>query len=169
MMNDPSDIEVTTGDSYADLEAKSEQYLAGWKRALADYVNLQKRAGEDRDNDRRRVRSALAENLLPVVDNFGLVTKHVPDLSTAPEDVQKKFATWYQGIALIEKQFGEALADLGVTPIEALGKPFDPNLHEASSTRHIDGTDPGVVIEEMIRGWKMGDIVLRPSQVVVSE
>lgn len=165
----PDNIEVATDGSVSDLEAKSEQYLSGWKRALADYVNLQKRAGEERDNDRRRVRAQVAESLLPVIDNFGLVTKHAPDLSTAPEDVQKKFATWYMGITLIDKQFTDALAELGITPIVAVGQPFDPNLHDASSSKHIEGTEPGLVIEELIRGWKLNDLVLRPAQVVVSE
>jgi molecular chaperone GrpE (heat shock protein) len=69
-----------TSDQPADLQTKCDEYLAGWKRALADYENLQKMNAQTRDTDRRRVRSNLAEDLLPVVDNFGYVTKHVPSL-----------------------------------------------------------------------------------------
>lgn len=157
------------GNASADLQAKCDEYLAGWKRALADYENLQKSNAQARDLDRRRVRSSLAEDLLPVIDNFGYVTKHVPSLEGCSDDFKKKFDTWYQGIGHIERQFSEAMKALGVEPIETVGKKFDPNLHESGGSKKDESQEDGVVLEELIKGWKIGDVVLRPAKVIVNE
>lgn len=151
------------------LKKERDEYLQGWQRARADYENLQKQLLQAREEDRRRVRANLAEDLLAVIDNFGYVTKHIPEVTTCPDDFQKKFTAWASGITHIDRQFAEALKNMGVEPIEAVGKPFDAKLHEAASARHVDGTAEGIVLEELIRGWKLGDIVLRPSKVIVSE
>ncbi len=153
--------EQVTPEAQAATCAKCEEYLGGWKRALADYENLQKQSVERRVDDQRRVRSGLAEDLLPVVDNFGYVMKHMPDL---PEH-----AAWLQGIGHIERQFTEALKNMGVEPIPAVGEKFNPLWHEAASARAEEGKEPGVVLEELVRGWKIGDVALRPSKVIVSE
>ena len=99
------------GDPANDLETKCAEYLSGWKRALADYENLQKQNAQARDDDRRRVRSNLAEDLLPVVDNFGYVTKHVPDLEGCSDEFKKKFDTWFQGIGHIGLTFAVDIFD----------------------------------------------------------
>lgn len=153
----------------SDLETKCAEYLSGWKRALADYENLQKQNVQARDDDRRRVRANLAEDLLPVVDNFGYVTKHAPDVAECSDEFKKKFETWFQGIGHIERQFTEAMKNLGVEPIESIGKTFDPNLHESGGSRHVEGKAEHEIVEELIKGWKIGDVVLRPAKVIVNE
>jgi molecular chaperone GrpE len=156
-------------DALDQMRKERDDYLLGWQRARADYENIQKQLSQQRDEDRRRVRSNLAEDLLAVVDNFGYVTKHIPDVSGCSEEFQKKFTAWASGIQHIDRQFAEALSGLGVEAIEAVGKPFDVKLHEAASAKHVEGTAEGIVLEELVRGWKLGDVVLRPSKVVVSE
>ncbi len=151
------------------LQKERDDYLLGWQRARADYENVQKQLSQQRDEDRRRVRANLAEDLLAVVDNFGYVTKHIPDVASCPEDFQKKFTAWASGIQHIDRQFTEALSGLGVEAIDAVGKPFDVKLHEAASAKHVDGIAEGIVLEELVKGWKLGDVVLRPSKVIVSE
>lgn len=146
-----------------------DEYLLGWKRALADYENAKKQQLQMREEDRRRVRMNLAEDLLAVVDNFGYVTKNIPDVSGCPDDFQKKFTGWVSGISHIDRQFTECMKSLGAEPIEAMDQPFDAKLHEAAGSRKADGKKEGIVIEEMVKGWKMGDVVLRPSKVIVSE
>jgi molecular chaperone GrpE len=162
---------ASTSDDSAtsELQSKCDEYLSGWKRALADYENLQKQNAQARDTDRRRVRSGLAEDLLPVVDNFGYVMKHVPDTSKCEPAFKKEFDTWFQGIGHIERQFAEALKNMGVEPIETVGKKFDPNLHESGGSKKDDTKDDGVVLEELIKGWKIGDVVLRPAKVIVNQ
>ncbi len=153
----------------ADRDAKLEEYLHGWKRALADYENLQKSIAQNRQADHRRLVVDLAESLLPVIDNFGYVLKHVPDVSALPETSKKTFDTWFKGIEHIDRQFADALKGLGVEPIEALDKKFDPHLHESGGSRQEEGKESGTVVEELIKGWKVGDLVLRPAKVIVNE
>lgn len=155
--------------STVNLEAQCAEYLAGWKRALADYENLQKMNAQTRDTDRRRVRSSLAEDLLPVVDNFGYVMKHAPSLKGCSPEFKKSFETWFQGIGHIDRQFAEALKNMGVEPIATVGQKFDPNLHESGGSKKDDSQDDGVVLEELIKGWKIGEVVLRPAKVIVNE
>ena len=150
-------------------EAKCAEYLEGWKRARADYENLLKNQAQLRQEDRRRLSVQLAEELLPVIDNFGYVTQHVPDISGCDADFQKKFTTWSAGIGHIDRQFTEALKALGVEAIDSVGLTFDPNLHESAGSRKEEGKDEGIVIEEKVKGWRLGDIVLRPAKVIVSE
>lgn len=159
--NTPSELEI--------LRKERDDYLLGWQRARADYENIQKQLSQQRDEDRRRVRANLAEDLLAVVDNFGYVTKHIPDVTACPDEFQKKFTAWASGIQHIDRQFAEALSGLGVEAIEAVGKPFDVKLHEAASAKHVEGTAEGIVLEELVKGWRLGDVVLRPSKVIVSE
>ena len=153
----------------SDLQAKCDEYLAGWKRALADYENLQKTNAQTRDTDRRRVRSNLADDLLPVVDNFGYVMKHAPSLEGCSDEFKKKFDIWFQGISHIDRQFTEALKNMGVEPIATVGQKFDPNLHESGGSKKDESQEDGVVLEELVRGWKIGDVVLRPAKVIVNE
>ena len=153
----------------AQLLKERDEYLQGWQRARADYENMQKRMLEQKEEDRRRVRKNLAEDLLAVVDNFGYVTKHMPDISSCPAEFQTQFTAWASGIQHIDRQFADALKNMGVEQIEALGQPFEAALHEAAGTKKEEGKEPGIILEEMIKGWKMGDVVLRPSKVIVSE
>ena len=153
----------------SEIEKKCAEYLGGWKRALADYENLQKGNAQTREEDRRRVRMGMADDLLPVIDNFGYVTKHVPDTAECSDDFKKKFATWFTGIQHIDRQFTEALKGLGVEAIESVGKPFDPKMHEAGGSRKDESKPDGEVLEEIIKGWKFGEVVLRPAKVIVND
>lgn len=152
-----------------DLQAKCDEYLAGWKRALADYENLQKQNAHVRDDDRRRIRANIVRALLPVIDNFDSALKFFPDVTSCSEEFQKTFATWAQGVKYIEKQFAEALSELGVTPIATIGQQFDPHLHESGGARSEEGKKEHEIIEEVMKGWKIDDVVLRPAKVIVNE
>lgn len=152
-----------------DLEAQCVQYREGWKRALADYENLKKTLYQAKDEDRKSVRADLAEMLLPVIDNFGYVTKHIPDVANCSDDFKKQFDPWVQGITHIERQFLEVMKSLGVEPIESVGTMFDPNLHESGGSKQVEGKKEHEIVEELIKGWKMGEKVIRPAKVIVNE
>ena len=139
---------------------QAEEYLAGWKRALADYENLQKENASLREEDRRRIRISLAHDLLPVVDNFDQALKY------APKDVDQN---WFAGVQHIARQFADALKGLGIEPIEAVGHAFDPNRHESGGSRWDEEKPEHVILEEVIKGWKLGDLVIRPSKVIVNQ
>src|SRR4051812_2912437 len=110
-------------EGQGEAEQKNDEYLAGWKRALADYENLKKHNAQDRDEDRRRVRVQLAHELLPVIDNFD------QSLKFAPSDMPDQAKKWFEGIQHIGRQFAEVLNGIGIEPIPAVGQMFDPHLH----------------------------------------
>jgi molecular chaperone GrpE len=101
--------------------------------------------------------------LLPVIDNFELAIKHIPqDLDAG----NKNFSEWVEGIKKILSQFEKTLADMGVSRIKTVGEPFDPNLHEAISMEEGEG-DQEIVSEELQSGYEMDGQVLRHAKVRV--
>jgi molecular chaperone GrpE len=140
----------------AEEQNKAAEYLANWQRAQADFVNFKRRTEQDRLEFNRYANAALAVELLSALD----------DLERAIEAVPPKLAKneWVEGIRLVERKFKSSLEGQGITPMESLGQPFDPNYHEAMRQ---DKGEEGIVIEEFEKGYMMGDKVLRPAKVVV--
>jgi molecular chaperone GrpE len=141
-------------------QAQAAEYLDGWQRARAEFANYKKRVEAERELLRQTSNEALLLKLLPVVDDFERAFQTLPeDLSDVP---------WVDGIKLILRKLQAILDSENVTPIEAIGQPFDPLLHQAvmqeETTEHPDGH----VIEEMQRGYRLGERVLRPSMVKVA-
>lgn len=126
--------------------AQAEEYLDLARRAKADFLNYQDRVRRDKAEWTRSALDGFVRELLPALDGFALATFDDPKLLEA--------------LRLIEKEFVRILGKHGITPIDAAGKPFDPNFHEAVSVE-----PGGVVLEEVRRGWMIGDRVLRPSSV----
>jgi len=139
-------------------KAKVESYLANWKRAQADFMNFKRRAEQERSETIQFANSALILNLLPVLD----------DLERALENISGKLAglTWVDGIVLIYRKLKAILEGHGLTEIKALGEPFDPVLHEA--VLYGEGEE-GRVIQELQKGYKLRDRVLRPTLVKVGK
>lgn len=150
------------------LEEKCQEYENGWKRALADYENLRRDMQTRNEEARRAIKAKLAQDLLPVIDNFAQVIKFQPDFSDLPEEAKKKIDPWLQGITYIDRQFSEALSQMGVEAIDTSGQ-FDPNLHEASGEKTDADREDGDILEVLIPGWKIGEIVLRPAKVIVNK
>jgi len=140
----------------AELKAKAEANLAGWQRAQADFINYKRRAEQERDETIKLANASLVLSLLPILDDFERAVAACPqELSQLP---------WVEGIRLIERKLRNVLEAQGLSAIQALGEPFDPRLHEA--VRQAQGKE-GIVLEEMQKGYRLRDRVLRPSQVVV--
>ncbi len=151
------DVESLKG-SLAQEREKAERYLANWQRAQADLENLKKRTEQEKGEIAEFANAALMLNLLPALDDF----------ERAVDSVSAKLAglTWVNGISLIHRKLQLVLEAHGLTPIEALGKDFDPALHEAV----LQGEgEEGKVIEELQRGYKLHDRVLRPTMVKVGQ
>ena len=142
----------------AEEKAKAEDYLNNWQRSQADFINYKKRIEQERNEMVKLANATLTLNLLPVLD----------DLERALDNVTPKLAgfTWVDGIGLIYRKLQAILEAHGLTEIKALGQPFDPNLHEA--VLYGDGEE-GKVIEELQKGYKLHDRVLRPSMVKVGK
>lgn len=152
--DEPSDGESL--DSPSPEEVLKDRLL----RLQADFDNYRKRIDRERKDWAVFANEKLLKDLLPALDNFALGLAN-GEKANAPSAL-------LEGLRLVQGQFESALAKSDVTPIDAEGLPFDPNLHEAITHMPSPDVPDGTVIAQTRRGWKMGDKLLRPAQVVVS-
>ena len=141
-------------------EAKASEYLDGWQRAKAEFTNFRKRQERERELARFETVGRIAKRYLPIVDDMERALNERP--------TEGDGATWSEGIELIYRKLMNILEAEGVTPIEAGGETFDPNLHEAVVQTESDEHETGQVIEVLQTGYKMGDRVLRPATVRIA-
>jgi molecular chaperone GrpE len=156
-----ADVETTTGD---ELLAEAQTVIADLNarlfRAQADFENYRRRVQKEKEDLAIYANQKLVLNLLPVLDNLDRA------LGTEAAIGDEKLR---QGVELTARSFRDILVKEGVTTIDAVGQPFDPNLHEGimtvESTEHPDGT----VVAEFQRGYRLGGRVIRPAMVQVSK
>ena len=134
------------------LDEAQERHL----RLRADFDNVRRRSAREQEAARHEGRRAALAPLLTVLDTLERA------LAAGSTD-----ADFYEGVAATQRLFIRALREAGAEPIETVGRPFDPNVHEAVATVPSDGRPPGVVAREVRRGWRLGGALLRPAQVVV--
>jgi molecular chaperone GrpE len=149
------------------VKAQEAEYLDGWQRARAELSNARKRFQRDQEQAYANAKADLLVRLLPVVDDFERAFETLPeDLTLA--DLAPASLNWLEGVQLVWRKFQLLLEQEGVAPIEAMGKAFDPFLHQAVTHEPSKVVPEGHVIAEMLRGYVVGDRVLRPSAVRVS-
>jgi molecular chaperone GrpE len=134
-------------------------------RRQADFENYRKRVERDRGETHNRIVGDIARKLLPVLDNL---TRALDAERSIENRESKEFRHFLHGIELISKQLNDVLESLGISAIEAVGQRFDPHVHEAVVTEPSDEYEPDTVTEEIVRGYKLGDRLLRPSMVKVA-
>ena len=149
--------EAAVGQLQADLERFRDLAL----RSQADFDNYRKRAAREKEDAVKFANKDLLERLIPIVDNFELGLAHASE-SAADSPI-------LAGMSMVAKQFTDFLADSGVTPIDAVGKDFDPNIHEAIGQENDPRVPEGKVIRQIRRGFKLKDRLLRPANVIVSK
>jgi molecular chaperone GrpE len=143
--------------------SEKEEYLTGWQRAKADYVNLQKEAEVKFSRGKELGIEGLADSLFPALDAFDMAMSN----KEAWEKVDKN---WRQGIEYIHSKFLQALADNNVTAIGKVGDKFDPMLHESIESIPTDDESKDHTIEKVIQaGYKIGERVIRPARVNIFE
>jgi len=153
-------IEELRGELVA-AEARADDHLAVAQRAQADYANLRRRTAEERDALLGLANEILLAKVVALADDFDLALEHLPpDARETP---------WLEGIVAIDRKLRTLLESEGVTPIEALGRSFDPAVHEAVSHVPGNGRPEGEVVAEIRRGYRLRDRVLRPTLVAVSD
>ncbi|TAK03600.1 nucleotide exchange factor GrpE [Patescibacteria group bacterium] len=140
---------------------KTAEYLAGWKRALADYDNLKKDMARERGEMRRDAMEAAAEEFLPALEHFDAAIRFTPE-------IDEKAKGWLQGILHIRRELEEAMKSMGVEPFGEIGEAFDPTKHESAGSRREEGKAPNVIVEVLRKGWKIGERVIRPASVIVN-
>jgi molecular chaperone GrpE len=135
---------------------QAEDYLDSWKRAQADFINYKRRTEQEKLETGKYANSQLILSILPVLDDF--------ERAFASVTPRLEKLDWIKGIKLIAQKLTTTLEAQGLTSIKAVGEPFDPNLHEA--VMHSKGED-GKVVQELRKGYKLNDKVIRPSNVAV--
>jgi molecular chaperone GrpE len=148
-------------------DERTNQYV----RLVADFDNFRKRTQKEKEDLEQQVKRSTLGELLPVIDSFERARSQLKPQNEAEANVHMS----YQGIY---KQLVDCLKRIGVAPMRSEGKPFDPNLHEAVMREQTDEHPEGTVIEELVRGYLLGELVLRhalvkvaaaPEAVVISE
>jgi molecular chaperone GrpE len=134
-------------------------------RRQADFDNYRKRVERDRGEAHNRIVADVARKLLPVLDNL---TRALDAERTIEAQESKEFRHFLHGVELINKQLNDVLESLGIQPIAAVGERFDPHVHEAVVTEPSDKFEPDTVSEEITRGYRIGDRLLRPAMVKVA-
>ena len=134
-------------------------------RRQADFENYRKRVERERGETHKRIVGDVAKKLLPVVDNLSRALDAERSVETSES---AEFRHFLHGVELIYKQLTDVLESFGVEPIAAVGERFDPHVHEAVVTEPSDEHEPDTVMEELARGYRIGDLLLRPSMVKVA-
>lgn len=159
----PAGIDSQVGDELeelvAGLQRERDEYLDLARRAQADFENYRKRSAVQAADAAKRAKTDLARELLPAIDSLERA------LEGANGDGPLE-----RGVALVRDQLVEALKRAGVEPYDPVGERFDPEWHEALSTAPApEGTQSGVIVEVLDRGYRLDGHILRPARVVVAE
>jgi molecular chaperone GrpE len=160
----------TAGDAGAELEglraeleaaqAQASEHLASLQRTAADFANFRRRTAEDRERELGLASESLLRKLLAVADDFDRALEAMP--------AELRGIGWIEGIVLLDRKLRQLLESEGVTPIEVIGRPFDPREHEAIASVPAPGRPDGEVVAEVQRGYRVRDRVLRPARVAVA-
>ena len=156
---EPNGSPAISPEETTQLRTERDELKEQLLRARADFANFQKRAKQQAETDRTYAIGNLARDLLEATDNLERATAALR--TSASEGISS-------GLDMVQKQLLATLAKYGVEPIEALGRPFDPNLHEAVMQQPTADHPEGIVVAELTKGYKIHDRVLRPSKVAVS-
>ena len=144
-----------------DLRLKSEEYLNGWQRERAEFTNFKKRIDREREMAHQNAAGSIIRRYLDVLDDLERALMNRP--------AQGDGASWADGIELIYRKLLATLEAEGVEPMNTVGQPFDPNLHEAISQEHSPEHESGQIIGVVKNGYLIGDRVLRPALVRVAQ
>ncbi|HEX9028957.1 MAG TPA: nucleotide exchange factor GrpE [Anaerolineales bacterium] len=145
----------------AESRSKADEYLDGWQRSRAEFANYKKRVDRDQSQIHQAAAGVILKRYLEILDDLDRALKNRPQNGDG--------AGWAAGIELIYRKFMAILDAEGVKVMEAEGKIFDPNLHEAISQSEVPGYESGQIVEVIQKGYILGDRVLRPALVRVAK
>jgi molecular chaperone GrpE len=156
---------VATRAELKRLESEVKELKESVARRQADFENYRKRMDRERAETYNRVVGDIAAKLLPVLDNLKRALETEASVEASESD---EFRHFLSGVDLIYKQLTGVLDALGVKPVLAEGEQFDPHLHEAVVTEPTDDYEPDTVMQEIVRGFRLGDKLIRPALVKVA-
>ena len=162
----PLEAATITPEQLEELKDRAAKADENWERLLrttADFENFKKRVTREKQEAIRYANEGLLQKLVPVLDNFDMA------LSAAQTGQTEAAQSLQAGINMIYQQLKSALVEAGLEEVDAAGKTFDPNLHEAVSQTETAGVPEGQVLQQLRKGYKLRDRLLRPATVVVAK
>lgn len=143
------------------LAAKADEYLNGWKRAKADYLNFKKETEKHQTEIIQFANAAFIAELIPIYNNFKLALGH------ASKD--QKDSDWFKGVEHIKKQFENFFKQLGIEEIRTVGEKFDPEYHEAVESVESKKEKSNIILEQITVGYTLHGKVINPAKVRVAK
>ena len=162
----PAPLPPPTPEQIEELKTRAAKADEHWDRLLrttADFENLKKRAAREKIEAAQYANFSLIQKLLTVLDNFEMA------LAAAQNAEGDKLAPLQSGVAMIQQQLKAALTETGLEEIDAAGKPFDPNWHEAVAQQKTADAPEGHVLQQLRKGYKLKERLLRPATVIVAQ
>ena len=162
----PVEPESLTAEQIEELKTRAARADEHWDRLLrstADFENFKKRAAREKQDAIRFANESLVQKLIPVLDNFeAALTAVQASADGAAQSLQA-------GVAMIHQQLKSTLAEAGLEEVDASGKTFDPNFHEAVSQQETSEAPEGQVVQQLRKGYKLRERLLRPATVIVAK
>lgn len=150
-----------TDKQLKECQKLKDEYLAGWKRARADFLNYKKDEGERMEKAKDYIKEDLLLKILPILDNIYVAESKTPD------DLKEN--QWVKGLLQVKSQILDFLKSEGVEEIKSKGQKFNPNFHEAAVEVEADNKESGVIIEEIKKGYSFNNKIIRPTRVKISK
>jgi len=147
------------------MESERSEMLENSLRRQKDFENYKNRTERERRETYHKQISNLATQMLPVLDNLN---RALDFAKPGSDSTQNEFKQFFEGIVLVNQQLNEVLAGMGVQPIASVGERFDPHFHEAVATEENANFPSNVISAELLRGYRIGDKVIRPAMVKVA-
>ncbi len=160
---DPARMSPEQLDELKERAAKADEHWERLLRTTANLDNFKKRAAREKQEAIKFANEGLLEKLIPVLDNFDMA------FSASQASQTEAGQSLQTGISMIYQQLKRALTEIGLEEVEAEGKTFDPNLHEAVSQKETAEVPEGQVVQQLRKGYKFRDRLLRPASVVVAK
>lgn len=155
-------VEPAVADEAEDIQKEMAEYKDKYLRLLAEMENMRKRMNKERQElTQYAIEKVITEFLNPI--------DHMENALKFTQDQSDEVKHWGLGFQMILTQFKDVLASNGVKPFESVGKTFDPHFHEAVETVEDSQYESGIVVKEFIRGYKVGERVVRPARVQVAK
>ncbi len=164
----PTAVELNTlsPEQFEELKsraAKADEYWDRLLRTTADFENFRKRAARERQDSIRYANEALMQKLITVLDNFEMAQ------SAAQSGTADSLQSFQEGVSMIYQQLRGVLTEAGLEELDATGQKFDPNFHEAVSQQESADVPEGQVLQQLRKGYKLRERLLRPASVVVAK
>ncbi|GAB6100244.1 nucleotide exchange factor GrpE [Halanaerocella petrolearia] len=163
-LNKAQEIEKQLGKMEEELvteKEEKEKYINRLQRLQADFSNYKKRVAKEKKRLTTRTTKDFVADMLPIIDNF--------ERALATSQDSKEVNDVLEGVEMIHRQVVNLLDKNDVEVIETVGEEFDPNLHEAVMNEPSDEYDSGIITEELQKGYKLDDVVIRPAMVKIAE